>query len=91
MKNKKTRELLKEINPDLVLFENPSFDNSIVGIDHNSEKVIYSYEKMVKEYMKDEKCSYEDAVDFIDYNTIRSLSYYPKIIVLCELIEIEEN
>ena len=31
--------------------------------------------QMVEEMMIDEDCSYEDAVDWIDYNTIRSLPY----------------
>jgi hypothetical protein len=30
---------------------------------------------MVEELMEDEECSYEEAVEWIDYNTIRALPY----------------
>ena len=38
----------------------------------NSE---YDYDKMVEWLMKKENFSQEDAIEWIDYNTIRALSY----------------
>ena len=58
----------------MVYFENPSYKDAIIGIS-TDRRVVYSYEKMVEQFMKEEQCSVEEAVDFIDYNTIRSLDY----------------
>ena len=51
-----------------------SYDNSIIGFTTDG-RVVYGYDKMVEELMQDEGWSYEEAAEWIDYNTIRSLSY----------------
>ena len=51
-----------------------SYDGSIIGVT-TDDRVVYSYDKMVEELMQDEEWSYEYAVDWIDYNTIRALPY----------------
>ena len=33
---------------------------------------------MVEEYMIDNECTYDEAVDWIDYNTVRALPYLPQ-------------
>lgn len=65
------RERLPE---DALVFDNESYDNSIIGVSLDG-CAIYSYEKMVVEFMIDNECSEADAMDFIDYNTIRSIPY----------------
>ena len=37
--------------------------------------VIYSYDKLVVAFMRANKWSYDEAVDWIDYNVIRGLAY----------------
>ena len=74
MINKEIREDLSSIAPEGVIFDNPSFDNSIVGVSYDGA-IIYDYEKMVEEFMLENECTSEEAEDFIDYNTIRSLPY----------------
>ena len=69
--NLKLRQLLPE---EALVFDNASYDNSIVGVTTDN-RVVYDYEKMILEFMKDENCSYDDAVDWIEFNTIRSLPY----------------
>lgn len=69
--NKRIRELLPE---DAIVFYNHSYDNSIIGIT-TDDRVVYSFDKMVYEYMQDEECSMQDAIDWIEYNTIRALPY----------------
>lgn len=69
--NLKLRTLLPE---DSLVFDNASYDNSIVGITTDN-RVVYDYDKMIAELMEDEEWSYDDAVDWIEYNTIRSLPY----------------
>lgn len=70
--NKAIRETLPE---DIIVLDNPLFDNSIIGVASNSGRVIYSYDKMIEEFMKDNNVRDIDAIDWIEYNTIRALPY----------------
>lgn len=70
-------ELMKcqEIHEETLRFDNPSFDTAVVGIDYWG-RLIYDYDKMIVELMETDNITEEEAIDFIDYNTIRSLPYY---------------
>ena len=69
-----------------LFYDAPSFDGSIIGVDE-SGKVVYDYNKMIDEYIDDEfpnlNFEYSSAVDdavieameWIDYNTIRATPY----------------
>ena len=59
---------------DITVFENPSFEGVLVGVS-SDDRAIYSYDKMVESAMQQECWTEEEARDWIDYNTIRSLSY----------------
>lgn len=70
-------------------FDNPSFDNSIIAVDYYG-RLIYDYDLMVEELMKNDNISGEEAIDFIGYNTLRSLDYQSDImkpIVIMERIK----
>ena len=67
-------QLRDEVPEDAIVFDNMSSDSSIVGVTTDG-RVVYDYDKMVEELMEDEQWSYEDAVEWIDYNTIRALPY----------------
>ena len=67
-------DLRAELPEDAIVFDNMSYDGSIVGVTTDG-RVVYDYDKMVEELMKDEEWSYEEAAEWIDYNTIRSLPY----------------
>ena len=58
-----------------VVFDNPSYDNSIVGITAEG-RLVYDYQKMVEEFAKDNGVTELEAIEFIDYNTIRALPYF---------------
>lgn len=70
-------ELIDEgiIAEDALKFESPSFDSAIIGVDYFG-RLIYDYNKMVIDLMETENITEDEAVDFIDYNTLRSLPYY---------------
>lgn len=69
------KDLLKELNyENTVVFDNPSYLNAIIGISDDGA-LCYSYEKMIKCLMEEDKMEYDDAMEFIDYNTIRALPY----------------
>ena len=79
--NKEIRENLPE---DSTVFDNYAYDNSIIGISTDG-RVIYSYEKMIEELVKDSGMSELEAIEWINYNTIRALSYLgPNAPIICE-------
>jgi hypothetical protein len=72
----KTKTLLSDWNlDDAVVFENPSYETAIVGYDVHSNRIIYDYELMIDYLVENEQMNEDEAVEFIDYNTIRSLDY----------------
>ena len=67
-------QLREELPEDAIVFDNMSYDRSIIGITTDG-RVVYDYDKMIIEIMEDEEWSYEDSAEWIDYNTIRALPY----------------
>lgn len=65
------RELLYD---GALVFDNPAYDNSIIGQTFDG-RAIYDIEAMAEELAADDGISLEDAMDFIDYNAVRSLPY----------------
>lgn len=59
---------------DVVVFDNPSFEGALIGVSE-SNCAIYDYELMVEAMMRDEGVTAEEAMEWIDYNTIRALPY----------------
>ena len=57
-----------------VILVNPSFDEAIVGVTEEG-RLVYSYEKMVRQLAKDEFMCDHEAQEFIDYNTVRAIPY----------------
>ena len=59
---------------DIPVFENPEYVEAIQGISVDG-RVVYRYRDMVKSLMDSDGISEEEAIEFIDYNTIRTLPY----------------
>lgn len=69
------RQLLVDFGyEDSIIFKNPSYDAAIIGVSTDGQ-VIYDYDKMIGCLMDEDNMTYDEAIDFIDYNTIRSLPY----------------
>jgi hypothetical protein len=69
------REKLVDLGyENLLVFDCPDYDDAIIGVTTDNQ-VVYDYNLMVKQLMKEQKCSYEDAVDWLEHNTVRSLDY----------------
>ena len=84
------REKLVDIGyENSIVYQNPDFDNAIIGVDEISNSVIYDYEMMVGELMEKDNMSELQAVEFIDYNTIRATPYMPqpRPIILRKLLD----
>ena len=54
---------------------NFSYDTALVGVTDDN-RAVYDYNKMVEWLIETEGFSYEEAVEWIDYNTIRALPYF---------------
>ena len=74
---------IAETSPDSVLIGNEDerdrYYPAIVAFDAESCRFIYDYNRLVEEFAKGFKNSeepYGDALEWVDYNVIRSLSYY---------------
>ena len=75
MINKEIRENLNIDYDSIVIFDNPSYDNSIIGVTSDLSTLVYDYTLMVKEFAEENECSEEEAEEFIQYNTLRAISY----------------
>ena len=64
----------EENNIPIKLFDNPRYPNSIIGLTID-DRAIYDMEQMIVDLMEENKISYINALEFIEYNTIRALPY----------------
>ena len=74
MTHDELKEYLKEKYGGYSLFEPEHYDEGIIGITENGN-VIYSYELLAESLMLHDDWSYEDAIEWLDYNTIRTIPY----------------
>lgn len=64
------RDLVDQVGDEDLLFAD-GFDKAIIGVSLGREqKVVYDYDACITILMKD--MSYEEAVEFFDYNTLDS-------------------
>lgn len=59
---------------DIIIFKDFSYDSALVGIS-NDNRAIYDYELMIEYLMEEEGWTEEESIDWLEYNTIRSLPY----------------
>jgi hypothetical protein len=61
------RAKITEVNPDAILWDD--LDEAIIGIDVDNIAV-YDIHKMELEIMKLHNCTFEEAVEWVDYNIL---------------------
>ena len=66
--------LLNEGYENVTYLVNYSYDDALIGVSWDG-RAIYDFEKMVDWLMKEEGWSDNDAIEWIEYNTIRGLPY----------------
>ena len=59
----------------VVVFENPSYVNAFLGVSTDN-RAVYDFEKMIGCLMEEDSMTEDEAIELIEYNTIRSLPYY---------------
>ena len=75
MKQEELKEILTSMGyEDSILFENPSYCDAVIGVTDTGQ-VCYSYDKMIQYLVNEDNMTEEDAIEFIDYNTVRALPY----------------
>lgn len=52
-----------------------SYDDALIGVSEDG-RAIYDYEKMIDWLMNKEGWSDDEAVEWIEYNTLRALPYF---------------
>ena len=90
--NRPNRDLIVENGYEgVTIFENPNYDSAIIGMS-NEGRVIYDYEKMAEYLMDTDDMTYEEAIEFIEYNTIRAIPYFPNgPTVLMEIPDLDDE
>lgn len=80
MDNNTLKDIIEEYVYDeetldkIVVLEGDEFADGCIGITEDN-RLVYSYDKLADSIARHDEVSVEDAIDFIEYNTIRSLPY----------------
>lgn len=67
-------EIREQLPSDAIVFDNHAYDNSIIGTTFDG-RAIYDFNKMVQELINDESWTEEEAIEWIEFNTIRAIPY----------------
>jgi hypothetical protein len=59
---------MNEIFSDHCYLKADGFDEAIVGIDKTSERIVYNKELMIQVLMDRDEMSWEDAIEYLEYN-----------------------
>ena len=52
---------------DVIIFDNPSYDDALIGITKDN-RAVYDYYKMIEWLIQNEDMDYDEAADFICWN-----------------------
>jgi hypothetical protein len=59
---------------DIVTLENYSYDDALIGVTEDG-RAVYDFDKMVAWLVENKGFTELDAIEWIEYNTIRALPY----------------
>lgn len=59
---------------DVTILANYSYDSALIGVTEDG-RAVYDYEKMIDWLVETEGFTEMEAIEWIDYNTIRALPY----------------
>lgn len=59
---------------DTIVFDNPDYASAAIGFTEDG-RLIYDYDLMTDWLIEHDSMSPEEAMEFIDYNTIRAIPY----------------
>ena len=88
--NQETREAWRIIcdmgYEEAVVFDSPSYDEAIIGVTDEG-RVVYDYNKMVHSLRIQDGMTEEEAIEFLEYNTIRACAYVENAPIIMHPIE----
>lgn len=77
--------IIEKCGKDAIVLEPEFLDNAIIGTTTDG-RVVYDYYLLADAFVKYDNMSYEDAIEWIEFNTLRSLPYMgekrPEVIFL---------
>ncbi len=59
---------------DVIIFSGDTYDDALIGVTSDN-RAVYSFEEMVHWLMERDEMTETDAIEWIEYNVIRSLPY----------------
>ena len=59
---------------DVMVFSDFSYDDALIGVTEDN-RAVYDYDKMVAWLMEEEDWTEEEAIEWIEYNTVRAIPY----------------
>lgn len=62
---------------DVVIFKDPDYEDAFIGCSSDG-CAVYDYNLMIESLMKEDKMTDLEAMEFIDYNTLRAITYFDK-------------
>lgn len=60
---------------DVVILKDYSYDDALVGVTEDG-RAVYDYGKMVLWLMEKEGMTEDEAIEWVEYNTLRALPYF---------------
>ena len=70
--------ILKDYIEDLGIEEAvilDGLDNCAIAFDIETNKIIYDYDKIVDHFQENDGMDYEEAIEWVDYNVVRTCQY----------------
>lgn len=88
--NEKIRDAICDMGyEEAVLFDWPDFDEAIIGVTDDG-RAVYDYAAMVKDMMTRDGISEIEAIEFIEYNSLRACAYVEGAPIVIHLLPTEE-
>lgn len=89
--NQQIRDALCEMgHEDALLFDGPDYDEAILGVTDEGQ-VVYDYDLMVKILVERDGYGEMEAIEWIEYNTIRALPYFQNPPIVMNRLRLEEE
>ena len=89
--NQKIRDALCDMgHEEAVIFDGPDYDEAIVGVTDDGQ-VVYDFDKMVEILVERDGMEEMEAIEFIEYNSIRSLPYIENAPIVMNRLRLEDD